>query len=326
MDDRYLDLTYHGNPLGSSLDDFAQLRRSDEVLHDTEALRRRMDEDGYLFLPGLLNVDEVNAARLEVMNRLNEIGALDPAHPVSEGVASEKEINPAATGPFMPRMANDNPQLDQVIHEGPLIDFFTRFLGGPVRHYDYTWFRCKRPGTTHATNPHLDIVYMGRGTKELFSAWVPYGDVPLQMGGLMVLEGSHLNAELKAGYGSTDVDLYCSNEGDAEAVVEAARAEERPLTAEEQKAIRWNSTGSYSKDAIAAREELGGRWLTNDYRMGDLLIFSMYTMHASSDNHTDRLRISSDSRYQLASDPVDDRWIGDDPPAHGIRAKRGMIC
>jgi hypothetical protein len=326
MDDRYLNLTYRGQPLGATHDDFAPLRRSDEVLHDTDVLHARMEEDGYLFLPGLLNVDEVKAARLEVMERLNEIGALESGHPVVEGVASDKEINPAATGPFMPRMANDNPPLDRVLYEGPMIDFFTRFLGGPVRHYDYTWFRCKRPGTRQVTTPHLDVVYMGRGTKQLFTAWVPYGDVPLQMGGLMLLEDSHRNAKLKAGYGSTDVDLFCSNEGDAEAIVEAARAEGRPLTEHERKAIQWNSSGAYSDDALAVREELGGRWLTTDYEMGDLLVFSMYTLHASSDNYTNQLRISSDSRYQLSSEPVDERWIGDDPPAHGIRAKRGMVC
>ena len=76
----------------------------------------------------------------------------------------------------------------------------------------------------------------------------------------------------------------------------------------------------------ATRHELGGRWLTADYCMGDLLVFSMYTMHASTDNHTAQIRLSSDSRYQLASDPVDDRWIGDDPPLHGIRAHKAMIC
>ena len=89
---------------------------------------------------------------------------------------------------------------------------------------------------------------------------------------------------------------------------------------------RWNSSGAYSNDAIAVREELRGRWLTSKYKMGDLLVFCMYLLHASSDNQTDRIRLSSDSRYQLAREAVDERWIGADPPAHGIRAKRGMVC
>jgi len=144
---------------------------------------------------------------------------------------------------------------------------------------------------------------------------------------LMVLEGSHQNAELKAGYGQTDVDMFCANESpEAEGLVATARREGRELTGEERGQIRWNSSGAYAHDAIAVREELAGRWLTAEYELGDLLIFCMYLLHASSDNQTDRIRLSSDSRYQLASEPVDERWIGDDPPAHGIRAKRGMVC
>jgi hypothetical protein len=52
----------------------------------------------------------------------------------------------------------------------------------------------------------------------------------------------------------------------------------------------------------------------------------MYTMHASMDNHTNRLRLSTDTRYQLAAEPVDERWIGEDPIAHGPEAKKGIIC
>ena len=326
VDERYLGLTYRGQPLGTAVDDFAPLRRSDDVVDDGPALRTRMEEDGYLYLPGLLRVDEVRAARLEVLERLSRMGALDPSRPVEEGAASAEARPDPMTGPFMPRLARDNPPLEKVLYDGPMMAFYERFLGGPVRHFDYTWYRCKRPGITQATTPHLDIVYMGRGTRRLYTSWVPFGDVPLEMGGLILLEASHRNRGLREGYGATDVDLYCRNEGGAEAIVEAARLEGRDLTGEERAAVRWNSTGMYCEDARDARAELGGRWLTGDYRMGDVLVFCMYLLHASTDNRTDRLRLSTDSRYQLASEPVDERWVGTDPPAHGIRAKRGMVC
>ena len=74
------------------------------------------------------------------------------------------------------------------------------------------------------------------------------------------------------------------------------------------------------------RTELGGRWLTAEFQMSDVLIFSMHTLHCSHDNQTSHLSISTDSRYQLASEPIDPRWIGDDPPGNGIPAKRGSIC
>ena len=64
----------------------------------------------------------------------------------------------------------------------------------------------------------------------------------------------------------------------------------------------------------------------SDYRAGDLLVFTMHTMHSAGDNHTGRVRVSSDTRYQRAGEPVDERWIGDDPIAHGPGAKRGLIC
>jgi hypothetical protein len=71
---------------------------------------------------------------------------------------------------------------------------------------------------------------------------------------------------------------------------------------------------------------MGGRWLTGEFRAGDLLTFSMYTVHASLDNQSKSIRLSSDTRYQLASEPVDERWIGENPIAHGLAAKRGRIC
>ena len=319
-----LDLTYRNQPLGSKLDDFGLLRPSADALGDREELQRRMGENGYLYLPGLLDVDQVLAARREIMGRLAASGLLHPDHPPEEGVPAPPGSRGSGWG--MRPLTVDNPPLSRVLHQGPMIDFYRFFLGGPVRHFDYTWFRVKAPGGSDPTTPHCDIVYMGRGTRQLYTSWTPYGDVPLEMGGLMVLENSHRLEELRATYGSTDVDLYCENRNDAAVIVRQAQAAGRELTPEEGRLIEWNSTGAYSSDAIAARAELGGRWLTANYKMGDLLVFCMNMMHASSDNRTDRVRISSDSRYQLAAEAIDGRWIGDDPPAHGIRAKRGMVC
>jgi hypothetical protein len=315
-------LTYRGEEMEGTSDSLGELRRSDDIAGDVAALRARMEEDGYLLLPGLLHRHEVLAAREEVLGRLAAEGIVDDEnHPLMDGVVHSDR----ATA-FSPNLATDNAPLTKVLYDGPMMAFYERFLGGRVRHFDYTWFRAKTPGVETATTPHYDIVYMGRGTKNLWTSWTPLGDVPLDHGGLIILEGSHRQQELRRTYGDTDVDKYCENEGDAARLVAVAREEGRDLTADERRVIHWNSSGQYSNDAIATRRELGGRWLTAEYAAGDLLVFSMFTMHASSDNRSDRIRLSSDSRYQLASDPVDERWIGADPPIHGIRAKRGMIC
>ena len=317
-------LTYRGQDLEPADDALGELRRSDDIALDGPALQARMAEDGYLFLPGLLHREEVMAAHEEVLRRLAADGVVDATdHPLMDGI-----VRPDRTTAFAPNLAKDNAPLMKVLYDGqgPMMAFYERFLGGPVRHFDYTWFRAKTPGLESATTPHFDVVFMGRGTKNLWTSWTPLGDVPLDHGGLIVLEGSHRLTDLRNTYGETDVDKYCENEGDAANIVAAAREEGRELTADERRGIRWNSTGQYSNDAIDTRRELGGRWLTAEYHAGDLLVLSMFLMHASSDNRSDRIRLSSDSRYQLAAEPVDERWIGDDPALHGIRAKRGMIC
>jgi ectoine hydroxylase-related dioxygenase (phytanoyl-CoA dioxygenase family) len=151
---------------------------------------------------------------------------------------------------------------------------------------------------------------MGRGTTNLLTAWVPYGDVPRPMGGLAILEGSHRHREIREEYGRQDVDTFCENLG------------EEPRDGEPGAGV----DPILDQDATALRRRLGGRWLTTDFAAGDLLLFGMFTAHASLDNRTNRWRLSSDSRYQLAAEPIDERWVGENPVGHTKAGKRGMIC
>ena len=222
---------------------------------------------------------------------------------------------------FWADLAEGNVPLLEVLYSGPMITIFQHLLGGPVLHYDFTWMRAVTPGG--GTAPHCDKVYMGRGTPKLFTAWTPLGDIPRTVGGLIVLEGSHRRLDITGAYLAQDVDSYCENGPAAEAVRTGAMHWEHPETHEP-----WD--GAFSHDPPALRQQLGGRWLTADYRMGDVLIFSMATIHASLDNQGNTIRLSSDTRYQCADEPVDERWMkgpsGEKPIAHGLAAKRGRIC
>ena len=287
---------------------FGELRRSDGIANDGAALRARMQEDGYLYLPGLLDVAQVRSARQYVVDRLAELGCLDESFPRMEAVSVAGKGNA-----WMPdKLAHENKALLKLLYTGPMMEFYERFLGGTVRHYDYTWFR-SIPGGASGTYPHTDVVYMGRGTFNLFTSWTPLGDIPVEVGGLMILEGSHRQREKLRNYLSRDVDAYCTNRDDAADIATGQK--------------QWQDwDGRLSSDPVSLREKLGGRWLTTDFRMGDVLAFTMATVHASLDNQTNRYRLSSDSRYQLASEPVDERWIGENPIAHGPAGKRGKIC
>jgi hypothetical protein len=300
-------LTSFGKELDLSPEAFGELESSMHLVDDIEALRTRMDEDGYLYLPGYLDRDEVLAARDEVARRLEEESILDPSYPREELVAREG----AQLNFTFDRWTKGNAPLMKVLYDGAMMEFYTRFLGGPVRHFDYTWFRAVTPG--RSAPPHMDIVYMGRGTHDLFTAWTPLRDIPLEIGGLMILEKSHRHERLNKNYGQKDVDKFCVNKRGENYTGMGGGGNVR-------------AGGMLSDKPHKLRANLGGRWLTTEYSAGDLLTFTMNTIHASLDNQSNRVRISSDSRYQLASEPADERWIGENPIAHGPEAKRGMIC
>lgn len=310
-------LTSLGRELDVSPDAFGELRRSDDIVHDTEALWARMAADGYLYLPGYLDRALVRAARRVLCRQLADVSLLDPEYPPEEAVVQREEDATVGRrlGDMVSRNAlvRANAPLMRLLYGRRMLAFYKRFLGGPVRHFDYTWLRVVRPGG--ATASHCDIVFMGRGTQRLYTSWTPLGDIDLRLGGLMILEGSHRIEAIQAGYGRTDVDTYCENRFDGGWLTPDG-ARNRPEDA----------TGYLSQDHAALRARLGGRWLTAEYRAGDLLVFSMFTVHASIDNRTDRWRLSTDTRYQLAADPADERWIGPSPIGHGPTAARGLIC
>ena len=81
---------------------------------------------------------------------------------------------------------------------------------------------------------------------------------------------------------------------------------------------------SYTRNPVEVQKQFGGQWLTTDFQAGDLLIFTMHTMHCSLDNQSpnNRIRLSIDTRYQPDSDEADERWIGENPIAHSKAAKR----
>lgn len=294
-----------GHELDLSEESFGPLRDSRDVIGDISALRTRMEEEGYLFLPGYLNRELVFEARAVITGCLAKEGLLDPAHPHIEAVIQQGKKS------FLRLDATkDNAPLAKLLYSGLMMGFFTRFLGGEVRHFDETWLRAVGPG--NGTPPHGDVVYMGRGTRKLYTAWVPLGDVTFEMGGLMLLEGSSRQAPKLKNYLSRDVDTYCTNYPDADEIAAGKK--------------KWHWDGYLSKNPVTLREKLGGRWLTGEYRAGDLLVFGMSTIHGSLDNRSDQIRLSSDSRYQLASEPIDERWIGENRPGHGLAGKRGRIC
>lgn len=295
-----------GHALDMSPETFGFVRSSAAYIDQPEELRRRLEDDGYLYIPGFFDRDLVHAARASVCERLAQAGKLDPAYPSIEAVA-----HPNETSNFNREPARDNKEVERVVYGPELVSFYKQLFGETVRHFDYTWFRAMSRG--QGSTPHCDIVYMGRGTHQLYTCWVPYGDTSLETGGVMLLEGSHKKSDRIKNYLEVDVDAYCSN---------------RPRDLAKLKVdVGWSHPGYLSKNPATLREKIGGRWLTApEWKMGDFITFGMTMIHGGLDNLTDRMRISTDTRYQRASQPVDERWVGDNPLANTAAIKRGRVC
>lgn len=257
-----------------------ELREATALLSDVEALRARMEEDGYLLLRGLFDRDAVLAARRQILEALDAHGAIDRAYPLMDAVPAEGHSGGFFGGE---NALTASPAFQHLVASPAIMGFFERFLGGEPMTYDYKWLRVIGPGSF--SGAHYDVVYMGRGTHNLYTCWTPLGDVPYALGPLAILVGSHRFDRIKETYGKMDVD-------------------------------RDHVTGSFSNDPIELVDRYGGRWGTAEFQAGDVIIFGMFTMHASLKNTSNRLRISSDTRYQLKGEPVDDRWIGRKPKAH----------
>lgn len=267
-------------------DDLGEMRDSRELLGNPGALQERMQEDGYLLLRGLIDRDKVLAAREAILHYMNEHEGLEPGSRPLDGVMGEygKGV------PMLGRRAITHSDAVREVLEGEeLFGFYERYFGEQSSTFDYKWLRAV--GNERFTGCHYDVVYMGRGSERVHTAWVPFGDIPVEQGTLAVCAGSHNEPgfeRLRETYGRHDVD-------------------------------RDRGAGWFSTDPGEITEKFGGRWLTTDFHAGDVITFGLYLMHASTTNTTDRWRLSCDVRFQPAGDPVDQRWVGDDPGAHDAR-------
>jgi len=295
-----------GHALETSDECFHWLQASTDILSDPAALWDRLDQDGYLYLPGLLDVNHVNSARKVFLRQLDDAGLIDHSRPIEAGIARQPW-----SSQLCHHLVKDNQPLLSVLYSGPMIEFYQALLGAAIRHFDFTWLRAIGPGP--GTAPHCDAVYMGRGTRQLFTSWTPLMEISPEIGGLTIMPGSHRISSLHA-YRHGDVDTACTN-----------RAPGEPLDVHGW--VGPAGDGKLRSNPLELQQELRLPWATAEcYRPGDVVVFSIATIHGSLDNQSDRVRLSTDSRYQRADEPADERWIGASPIGHGPDSRRDVIC
>lgn len=251
-----------------------ELEISNDALHDTQELRDRLQQNGYLFFRGLLNRERLLKLRREMLTVMQAGGWLlngtDPIDGIANPDARSTEGDPGYTDVY--HQVYKLESFHRIAHCSEIIKLLERIRGCAMMPQPQKVARLWFPRYTEHTTPiHQDFVHF-QGTHDNLTCWSPVGDCPVELGGLAVLPGSHkvnrvLDHHFSLGAGSLHVDP-------------------------------------------GAHAELSQEWSTTHYQVGDTLIFPALTIHKALPNLTeDRLRVSLDNRYQRVGDPIAEHML-----------------
>ncbi|XP_067937515.1 1-deoxypentalenic acid 11-beta-hydroxylase-like [Watersipora subatra] len=281
-------------------EDLQELEASNNLLGDVEALRSQLERTGYLYLKNFHDRQEVLEARQKVLEYINATGQ-EKFDDIEEGLLNER----CGLGcvPFMegkPVITHSDAARKVLEGQRPF-KFFQKLFGQDVATFDYKWLRAMhKRGFTGA---HVDNVYMSRGTDKVLTMWTPFSDITPDIGTLAVCEGSNqLNSfdKFQKTYGQLDVE-----------------------------AAKLNGTGWFTEDPWEISKQFGGVWKTANYEAGDVLIFTLRTVHMSTVNLTSIARISCDTRWQPKDAKRDMRYFDckeeTDSPQFGVWAKDSTV-
>lgn len=234
---------------------------------DASALRDAMNETGYLFFRGLLPAEDVLRVRRYVLQLCSEAGWLDASRDIVEGISA------AGHKPLREGFREYTEVYRKILKTQSFFDFpanpllmsiAQQLLDSQVLVHPRRIGRVTFPHLEGATTPAHQDHFYIRGAVETYSCWIPLGNCPMELGGLAVLPGSQ-----KHGF------------------------------------LEHNITSAGVGGSGVSVDESEAQWHCDDFAAGDVLFFHSYTIHKALPNKTeDRLRVSTDNRYQRAKDDI----------------------
>ncbi len=157
---------------------------SSEVLEDADELRRRYQEDGYLFFRGALDRDAVLRVRDDLAATL-----------ASQGVVRPEPNGPVWTGKTIEEIDDDAlyalDSYQELVEGRQATALFERAFREPVFVFRGTTLRFALPGDIKRVTPaHQDHFSVGPND-DFRTAWIPLMDLGRDGGGLALAKGSH---------------------------------------------------------------------------------------------------------------------------------------
>ena len=239
---------------------------STEALGDSDELRRRLRQDGYLFLRGLQDRTALSEVRMQVLATVERAGWMLPGSSPADGrvdaalACTEGDRAYADVYHEVQKLRS----FHAVAHTKTVLTLLSDLFEGPAfvhpKKVGRLWFP---QFTAHTTPLHQDYVHF-QSNLEVLSVWTPLGDCPLELGPLAIVEGSHhigkvIDHHFSLGAGALEVD---------------------------------------GADSV-------GTLRCSGFDLGDTLVFGCLMVHGALPNTTeDRLRVSLDNRYQRRGLPI----------------------
>lgn len=164
---------------------------SNDALDNPAELRARAQRDGYLFLRGVVDRDAIMAARRDIAGVLQRHGWLDDGTDPMDAISTREPVFEGTDG-YWP-VYDDVQRLEsfhRLSHDPAIHRTLRTLFEEDVLAHPRNIARIIFPDTEqYAIASHQDYMNIG-GTEDTWTAWVPLGDCPMELGSLVALSGS----------------------------------------------------------------------------------------------------------------------------------------
>ncbi len=170
-----------------------ELVDSSRLLGDRVGLRARVAEDGYVFLRGLLNPVEIRSVAASILAQLQAAGWTEAGgDPVTARpkppVRAVRMADLFGTRAYMRIVLN--PRLNRLAYQSRLADVMRDLLGPLGFCYPLRIPRIVYPTSLAPRQPGNYVHKDYRSVQDMFTCWVPFGEVTPRLGGLALVPGS----------------------------------------------------------------------------------------------------------------------------------------
>lgn len=166
---------------------------STELLTQPEALRQRAAKEGYLFFRGLLDRDAIRNVRRQILDLCARAGWLAAGTEPMDGIGAPNAAYVEPQPDFM-TVYNEIMKLEDfhaLAQQPALLAMFDTLFGEQTVAHARNIARIIFPQNTKFTTPaHQDYIHI-QGTVDTWTAWIPLGDCPRQLGSLAIMPRSH---------------------------------------------------------------------------------------------------------------------------------------